>query len=258
MSKVKVCVLASGSKGNMTYIECGKSKILIDAGISLPNAIQRNSEIDLKGVTDILVTHEHGDHVGFLDTVQKRTSANIYMSKKTFLGLRPNIKDKLLGVKLGFIEPEAKYRIGDVEVLTFKLNHDCLEVLGYIIMYQGVKVGYFTDTGIFPDRYIKYLSGLDLLILEANHNVEMLINSNRDMTLKNRILSPAGHISNQKCYEILKEVLNEKNKYVVLAHISEDCNSEQCLYEDIINKLYNYKGEIIIAEQWKSTKVIEL
>ena len=255
---MKVCVISSGSKGNMTYIEAGNTKLLIDAGISLPNAISRNPDLDLKNVTDILVTHEHNDHVGFLDSVYKRTKANIYMSKKSFLGLKSNIKDKLLGVKIGFIEPESKYKIGDFDVLTFKLNHDVLEVLGYIVSYNGKKVGYFTDTGIFPDKYMKYLSGLDVLIFEANHNVEMLINSNRDLFLINRILSTAGHISNQKCYEILKDVLNDNNRYVILAHVSEDCNSEQCLHEDIIDKLYNFKGEMIIAEQWKATKVIEL
>lgn len=242
----------------MTYIECGKTKLLIDAGITLTNAMKRNSSLGLEHTTDIIVTHEHSDHVGYLDTVSKKTNANIYMSKRSFLGLKPVMRDKLVGKKIGFFEPEGKYHIGELDIYTFKLNHDCMEVLGYIVEGEGKKVGYFTDTGILPDKYMKFLSDLDVLIIEANHNVEKLLNSNRDYNLINRILSPEGHISNQRCYEILTNVLTDKTKYVILAHISEDCNSEQCLYEDIIERLYNYKGEIIIAMQNEATKVIEL
>lgn len=255
---MKVCVLSSGSKGNMTYVEGGNTRLLIDAGITLTNACRRNPNLPLDKVTDIIVTHEHGDHVGYLDTISKKTKANIYISKKSFLGLKPAFRDKFVGKKICFIEPEAKYKIGDLDVYTFKLNHDCMEVLGYVISYEGKSVGYFTDTGIMPDKYLPYLSGLEVLIIEANHNVEKLLNSNRDYSLINRILSTEGHISNQKCYEILKSVLNEKNKYVILAHISEDCNSEQCLYEEIINKLYNFKGTILIASQYEASEVIEL
>ena len=255
---MKICVLASGSKGNMTYIEAGNTRLLIDAGITLTNAKRRNSTLDLGNVTDILITHEHGDHVGSLDTVYKKTNANIFMSKKSFNGLRPNFRDKFVGVKVGFLEPESRYKIGDVMVTTFKLSHDCSEVLGYIVSYKDKKVGYFTDTGIFPDRYLKYLNDLDVLIFEANHNVEKLLNSNRELHLIQRILSTEGHISNNKCFEILSKTLTEKNKYVILAHVSEDCNSEQCLYEDIINKLYNYNGKIIIASQHEASEVIDL
>ncbi len=256
---MKVCVLSSGSKGNMTYIEAGKTKLLIDAGISLTSAIKRSGINELKEATDIIITHEHGDHIGFLDTIYKKTKANIYMSKKSYLGLKSFVKDNLLGVQLGFIEPEGKYKIGDVYVYTFKLNHDCMEVLGYIVCYEGKMVGYFTDTGIMPEKYKKYLSKLDMLIIEANHNIEMLINSDRDYTLKNRILSSQGHLSNDTCYEILKEVLQKENKLktIVLAHVSEDCNSDSCIYNDVISKLH-FEGKILIARQREALEVINL
>lgn len=258
---MKVCVLSSGSKGNMTYIESGNTRLLIDAGISLSNAKNRRDGLNLDSITDIIVTHEHTDHIDFLYSIYKKTKANIYMSSKSFEKMKPNQKDKLLGAKIGFIESEAKYTIGDVKVLTFKLNHDCGEVFGYIVCGEGKKVGYFTDTGIMPEKYIKFLKDLDVLIIEANHNVQMLLSSQRDYSLINRILSSEGHLSNQRCYEILRDILTEKSKYVILAHISEDCNNEQCLYEEIVNKLKvidNYKGEIIIGSQYEATKVIEL
>ena len=120
---MKVCVLASGSKGNMTYIEAGNTKLLIDTGITLANAKKRCSALDFSNITDIIITHEHGDHVGYLDTVYKKTKANIYMSKKSFNGMKPNFRDKFVGVKIGFLEPESRYKIGDVMITTFKLSH---------------------------------------------------------------------------------------------------------------------------------------
>lgn len=254
---MKVCVISSGSKGNMTYVSAGNTNILIDAGISLVNASKRAPEIELNKVTDILVTHEHIDHVAFLDTVLKKTNANLYIEKKSFKALKPEIKDRLVGRRIAFIEGESCYRIGDVEVCTLNLLHDTANIFGYIIMHQGKKFGYFTDTGIFPSRYKSLLTDLDCFVIEANHNIEMLVNSGRDPRLINRILSTSGHLSNQVCYEVLSETLNNKVKYVILGHISEDCNCLKCINEDIITKLGGYEGEIIIASQIEATKIIE-
>lgn len=255
---MKFCVISSGSKGNMTYIEAGNTRLLIDAGISLPNAQKRVPEIDFSKITDILVTHEHGDHTHFLDTVVKRTKANLYIAKESFKNLDPLIKDNLIGRTIGFLESDSCYKIGDVEVCTLTLLHDCKNNFGYIVMYNNKKIGYFTDTGIFPSRYKNLLPGLDALIIEANHNIEMLMNSKRDFSLINRILASTGHISNQACYELLRDVLNDRIKYVVLAHISEDCNSLEALNTDIILKLTDYKGKIIVSSQREATELIEI
>lgn len=256
---MKVCVLGSGSKGNMTYIEAGNTKILIDAGISLPNACKRCSNVNLLEVTDILITHEHIDHIGFLSTVLKRTNANMYISKKCFMNLKKDVIDKIKYFKIRFIEEESKYIIGDFAVLTLKLSHDTADIFGYILSYDNQNIGYITDTGIFPTRYKSLIKDLDCLIIEANHNVEMLVNSDRDIHLINRILSAKGHLSNQACFELLNEVLTDRCKYLILAHVSEDCNCDECLYDEIINKLANkYKGEILIARQHEALKVIDL
>ncbi len=258
---MKVCVIASGSKGNMTYVSAGNTNILIDAGISLLNASKRVKDIDLSTITDILITHEHSDHIGFLDTVLKKTNANLYINKNSFKALRVDIKDHLVGRKIAFIEGDSCYRIGDVEVCTLNLLHDTANIFGFIIMHEGRKFGYFTDTGIFPSRYKHLLSSLDCFVIEANHNVEMLINSDRDIRLINRILSTSGHLSNQVCFELLRETLSDQNKYIILGHVSEDCNSLNCLNEEIITKIYklnNFKGEIIVASQNEATKIIEI
>lgn len=255
---MRFCVVASGSKGNMTYVEAGKTKILIDAGVSLSSAQFRCQAIDFSDVTDVLITHKHTDHTKFIDTIIKKTGANLYISKATFTELPIYTKDRLVGQKIGFIEEECRYIVGDFEVLTLKLSHDTDSTLGFILVHDNKRIGYFTDTGIFPSKYKSLLSDLDALIIEANHNVELLQNSGRDASLIARVLSTRGHLSNKACYEVLDEVILDKVRYVILAHISEECNSLTCLENEIINRLDKYKGKIIIASQDEATEVIGL
>ena len=255
---MKFCVLASGSKGNMTYIEAGSSKILIDAGITLKGASSRCLDIDFSSITDILITHDHIDHTRNIETILRKTNANLYLARETFDELKKK-GFQFTGFKVMFIEGEGKYKIGDVEVLTLELSHDAKAIFGFIIIHDGKQLGYITDTGIFPNKYKSLISEMDAIIIESNHNVEMLINSKREQFLIKRILSPKGHLSNQACFEVLYKTLTVKQKYVILAHVSEDCNCDECLYEEVINKLENtYKGEILIARQNEALKMIEL
>ena len=256
---MKFCVVASGSKGNMTYIETNSKKILIDTGVSLTNASKRCPDIDFNNITDIFITHEHIDHIHFLPNILKKTNANLYISKKSFMNLKPDIFNSIKTYNIRFIEGESRYVFDDFEVLTLILSHDTKETFGYIFISEGKSVGYITDTGIFPNRYKSVIMDLDALIIEANHNVEMLVNSDRDLFLINRILSTKGHLSNQACFDLLNESISDKIKHIILAHISEDCNTDECLYNEIINKLIvKYKGEIFIARQHEAMKIIEL
>lgn len=257
---MKVCVLSSGSQGNMTYIETKKYKYLIDAGISISNASSRNNNINFQEVSDLFITHEHIDHIKFLDTVVKKTNSKLYISKKSFGALKDEMKDKLVGRKICFIEENSRYKINnDIYLYTIPLMHDCAEIFGFIIeeIETGKRIGYFTDTGVFPSKFKPLIKTLDLLIIEANHNVEMLQNSNRGYSLIYRILSPNGHMSNQACYELLSEELTDRTKITVLAHVSQDCNCDKCLHEEIIDKLDN-KYKIIIARQKEATDVFEV
>lgn len=255
---MKFCVLASGSKGNMTYIEAGSTRILIDVGITLKCASSRCVDVDFSSITDILITHDHIDHSKNIETILRKTNANLYLARETFNELKKK-GFKFDGFKVRFIEYEGRYKIGEVEVLTLELSHDTPSIFGFIIIHNGKELGYITDTGVFPQKYKSLISSMDAIIIESNHNVEMLINSKREQFLIRRILSPKGHLSNQSCFELLKDTLTEKQKYVILAHISEDCNCDDCLYEEVIEKLEDfYKGEILIARQNEAIKMIEL
>lgn len=258
---MKFCVIASGSSGNITYVEGKSTKLLIDAGISLPNAQKRIEahQVDLKEVDYILITHEHGDHISFLATLAKKIQATIFISRKSFMAISKDTRDKMIGLKVCFIEGESKYKIGDFEVLTLSLSHDTKEIFGFILIENGKKLAYLTDTGIFPVRYYGVLKDIDAIIIEANHDVQMLQESDRDITLKRRILSSTGHLSNKTCYEILEKLLTDKYKYVILAHISRECNSVECIKRDIINKVnVIWNGKIVIASQDECTELMEI
>lgn len=256
---MKFCVVASGSKGNMTYIETKEAKILIDAGITLSEAKLRLPEIDFSQITDIFITHEHHDHTRYLRTAAKKTRANIYLHKKAFIRLPLEVRAELKNYNTFFIEENGHYQFKDFEVLTLGLSHDAASNLGYIFTSNDSSLAYVTDTGFFPQQYIETISNIDALIIEANHSVETLIGSNRHWVLKQRILSERGHLSNQDCYELLDVVSPSIHKCIILAHVSEDCNSDEAIYMEVISKLTpNFKGEILIARQKEAIKIFEI
>lgn len=257
---MKFTVLASGSKGNMTYIECGHHKILLDCGISLLNAKKRISEISFEGITEIFITHEHGDHVKFLDTVLKKTKASLYINSESFYSLKKETIENLSNYKVYFIEGDSHYQIDeDLEVFTLQLSHDAINTIGYIFKSGDKQLGYITDTGFIPPRYLKVLSKLDGLIIESNHDIDMLKNSDREEILKERILSPIGHLSNINCFLILKNIISDRLKTIVLAHISQECNCLDCLNCDVIVPLKEiYQGDILVASQNEATEIVEL
>lgn len=256
---MKFTVLASGSKGNMTYIEFGDRAILIDAGISLSNA-QKRIDADFNKVTDIFITHEHGDHTKFLETVARKTNANIYLNRKTYHALDYKTLNGLAKNKVMFVEADSHYKLSDnIDFYTLKLSHDSASILGYIFKSEDKSIGYITDTGYFPVKYLRVVSLLDAVIIEANHNIEMLMNSPRDIRLKERILSSTGHMSNHICFEVLKELVKGNVKTIVLAHVSEECNSIECINEEILIPLKEiYQGEVLVAMQNVATKLIEI
>ena len=244
----------------MSYIETNKHKYLIDAGISIRNASLRKPELNLNNIDCLFITHEHGDHVKYLDTVIKKTGSKLYMSKKSFDSLKSEMKDRLVGLTINFIEGDSRYKINDdIYLYTVPLMHDCSEIFGYIIeeIASGKRIGYFTDTGVFPTKYKPLLKTLDILIIEANHNIEMLQNSSRDYSLIYRILSPKGHLSNQACFELLDEYLTNKTKITILAHVSKDCNSRDCLEREIIDKLSD-RFNFAIASRLEATDIFEV
>lgn len=256
---MKFCVLASGSKGNMTYIESASTKILIDAGISYKEATLR-SNIDFTNLDAILITHEHSDHIYGLITMAKKTGALIYVHEDTYNVLKIRLKEKLVGLKISIIEANKKYQIKDIRFLTLRLSHDSACCLGFIFVDDKNSLGYITDTGFLPIPYIDLLKKVDALVIEANHDVEMLHNSDRPWLLKERILSIEGHMSNYISGQVIKTVLTaRKLKMLVLAHLSEECNTEELAIDTILNAISgDYLPKILVARQYEATPILEV
>ncbi len=257
---MKFQVLASGSKGNLTYIETNECKMLIDAGISIKE-ISNRSNIDLNDIDAIFITHEHIDHVKYIENIAKITNAVIYVNELSFKKIYSKYIKNIANIKIKYIEPNKHFKIKDVKVLPLNLQHDSEACYGYIFVSNNKSLGYCTDTGFIPLPYIDVLKNVNSLIIEANHDVEMLMNSQRPWYLKTRILSIKGHMSNQICGEVLNKIIenNDKLSTVVLAHLSEECNTLEAAVDTVLESIdSNNLPQIYVAKQWESLPLLEV
>ncbi len=261
---MKVVILASGSKGNATYIETQNTKLLIDAGISYQQIKNRLAQrnIVLNNLDAILVTHEHTDHVKYLVSVATRTNATIYMSEPTYYCVNQKYSGGLGNLKVGLIKSNCKYELNDLIYVPLELSHDASSCYGYVIKEKCVgnaTYGYITDTGYIPEQYLSLISRLQVISLESNHDVAKLKASKRPWPLIKRILSTEGHLSNLQCSNYLKDFDFRYVKIVILSHLSEECNSET-LAMRAVNEVFDgdIPCELLIAKQDEPLDVIEV
>ncbi len=252
---MKVCVLSSGSKGNTTYIETNQAKILIDAGNSSKYILEKLTSLNVNpsDLDAILITHIHVDHVKGLPVLLKRINPCVYMTEKMYPYL-----DYIENYHL--IDTET-FDIKDIHVEVIHTSHDTEDSLGYIINNEDKSLVYITDTGYINRKYFDLLSNRNLYIMESNHDVEMLNNGKYPFELRQRILSDKGHLSNYDSAKYLAKFIGDKTKYILLAHLSEENNTEELAYKTLTNRL-NKENEqvdnIIIATQNKETELIKL
>lgn len=252
---MKVSILSSGSKGNSTLIITENYKILIDVGTSCLYLEKSLNDLGISPseITHIFITHTHIDHVSGLKVFHKKYKPIVYLTKK-------------MHKELDYINESYKYieqlEIIDVlKVTAFKTSHDSEDSLGYVFENGDKSLVYITDTGYINNKNKELLKNRSLYILESNHDVEMLMNTNRPHYLKIRILGDKGHLSNVDCANYLSEFVGEKTMGIVLAHLSEEANSPELAYKTINEALcYNNKqiDNIIIARQNQRTDLIEV
>jgi len=251
---MKVHVIASGSKANVTYVETNECKILIDIGLTKSKLVKKLAEIDVKlsEITHILVTHLHGDHVRGLKMLLK--------SHRPTLMLTPKMQKALSLDNYGNVihyQPEMAFM--DVKILVLPTSHDTEESFGFVINHQGRNMVHITDTGYINEKVLKYLKNRHLYIIESNHDVEMLLNGSYYYGLKRRVLSDNGHLSNQACATYLKMLVGDKTENIVLAHLSENNNEPDLALKTIKDALGNkYKKNISVAKQDEILEVIEV
>jgi len=259
---MKVNVLGSGSKGNCTIVSSGNTTIMIDAGF---NAKQLTLKLELANIDPseidaILLTHEHTDHIKGLRIFADRHNIPTYCNRNTKEVICYDSKN-IAPKKFKIFENGQTITIGDCQVLPISVRHDAAGASAYTITHLNTKVGFATDLGVAGRALSQHLKDCDFLMIESNHDKELLLQSDRSFTLKSRIAGSMGHLSNEQAIELLRESLTSRTRYLVLAHLSSDCNTPE-MVKDGVNRLVNEMGlnglHIQIAKQDTPLKGIEL
>lgn len=251
---MKACVLASGSKGNATYIATTTTHLLIDLGISCLNVERKLEEInvDPKQIEGILITHTHVDHINGLRVFIKKFNPIIYLTTSMYEELNQLFEIK----KHQLIDEDIT--IGDIKVNVIKTSHDVDDSNGYVLSNNQSSIVYITDTGYLNKKYHNQMFNKSLYIMESNHDIDMLMNGSYPYAIKQRILGDKGHLSNKDCAYYLKKLIGNNTTTIVLAHLSEENNTEQLAYETVSKKVGSNVDKIIIAKQKERTELIEI
>lgn len=221
---MRASVLASGSAGNCVYVEADGAAVLVDCGLTVPGLVRRLAAVgrDLTGIRGVFVTHDHGDHVGSSVALSRRLGIPLYATAGTHSVLK-RLPPGLARV----VRADEPVVLGPFTLLPIATPHDGLESVAFRVTTTatGRSLGVITDLGYVPRRLVQQLAGVGALVLEMNHDERMLIEGPYPPSLKQRILGPRGHLSNDAGAELASHVMHAGLGRVVLAHLSETNNS---------------------------------
>ncbi len=220
MSQLRIIPLFSGSGGNCTYITGGGAHILIDAGVSARRIARALSTLGLtlSRMDAVFITHEHRDHIAALPVLQSKLNASIHMTGPSYA---------CAVLPAGICTHDCIYteQVGPLTVSSFPLSHDTACCVGYTVRLGGERVGIMTDTGYVTDEAVASLVGCEQVLVESNHDEQMLRNGPYPRVLQNRILSEHGHLSNRDCARFCAFLASHGTKAITLAHISRENNT---------------------------------
>lgn len=246
---MKVTVLASGSKGNCTLLQTNNLNILIDAGISCKELEHRLNKDNIK-IDIIFITHSHIDHINGLKTIYKKYKPIVYTKNKELIE-KDICETNIL---------EESITIDNLTINYFPLSHDN-DCIGYSFKESDKELIYITDTGYINKKILTNIVNKSMYIIESNHDVELLRNGKYPFFLQQRILNDEGHLSNKDCCRYLSKIIGNNTSCVVLAHLSEQNNTEQKVQEEIDNMLLKnniHLDKVYIAKQHESLDEIEV
>ncbi len=222
---VTLSVLASGSSGNCALLRMGDFALMIDAGVSARRITCALQELGvaLQALCGVLITHEHGDHVAGALALG-RAGVPLYMNSQTFEVLRQKWGERMPRAKI-FQNGEV-FNLGVARVLPVPVAHDAYDPVAFRIELGGRVIGFATDIGHPSRLVVERFRGCDILVLESNHDVGLLqADGKRPWSVKQRILSRHGHLSNEVAARLARELVTERTRHLVLGHLSGDCNS---------------------------------
>lgn len=254
---MKVCVLASGSKGNVTYIETKKHRILLDMGKNSKYITDSLKKIDIdpKTIDIVLISHLHTDHTSALETFIRKYKPIVCMPQEMFLEL-DSIKEY---EHIKIYDDEMIF--DDLIIYAIKSSHDAIGSRNFIFEENGHSIVQITDTGYIKSKYFKLLKNREVYLLESNHDIEMLTHGPYPDWLKRRVLSDEGHLSNQAAGFYLSKLVGDNTKKVLLMHLSEVNNDSKLALKTVKETLKSYNvdfNDIKCAEQDIISEVIEL
>ena len=257
---MRICVLASGSKGNSTYVETKNHKILLDIGMNVGYIKERLEElgVSLNDIDTILISHVHSDHIGALENYIKKYQANVYMT----IGMIDELSnDSFINRYEHLVLFDDDIYLDDVKIAVIKTSHDTKDSKGYVLSEGRNSVVYLTDTGYLNQKYFNVLRNKTVYLFESNHDVEMLLNGKYPAWLKDRVVGPYGHLSNKDASIYLAKLVGNNTKKIILLHLSHENNTEEKALDTIKNIFLEYGIDfenISCAKQNEKSEIIEL
>lgn len=243
---MQIAVLASGSSGNCIYVQAGSKHLLIDVGIS-NRAVCRNLAtigVSDKQIDAVLVTHEHSDHLKGMDVFARRhMNAAFYANAGTWHAGKRYLC-RIDPTRWQPFETHRPFQIGEVNITPFAISHDATDPVGYKIEAEGKKVIIATDLGMISQGVFQHLQSADALVIEANHDKQMLENGPYPVFLKRRIAGKYGHLSNDITGKLLQKIINRQTQLVILAHLSDKNNTPAKAYQTVFDALQSHQFQI--------------
>lgn len=219
---VKICVLASSSAGNSVFVATGRTRVLVDVGLSRRELTRRLAAIgeSVESLDAILITHEHSDHICGVVSMARKFKIPIYLTHQT----APTIDWDECAPRLETFQAGRSFVVGDLDVTSFTIPHDAVDPVGYTLSADGVRVGVVTDLGYMPDSIKVHLRSVDLLLLESNHDLGMLKDGPYPWSVKQRVMGRRGHLSNDVVAQFIRDDLDYTVTTLILGHLSEHNN----------------------------------
>ena len=232
------CSLYRGSSGNCLFVETEKTKVLIDAGVSLKKIEQGLESINVSGadLDAVIVTHEHVDHIQSVGNISKKFDIPVFATSKTFDAM-PKQSEKISDKNKKNVVIDEKFSIGDIEISPFSIPHDAADPCGYTLFSDNKKISIATDIGHINNNIIKHIDGSEFILLEANYDPEVLKYTKYPFKLKSRIAGPTGHLSNQVAGQTINYLIKSGLKNAILGHLSKESNFPELAYQTVGDEL---------------------